>query len=297
MRHLAGRAGQDHSLVALARALAFHAVEERRHAVIIILRPALKRMVMALGALDAGTEENLSGSLHRIIAIGRGAIKIGGRIDHRTATGSEQRRGKLIVRHIAAQSALDPAMILVHARRADLLYRKPQQIAPFQRPKLRVLRPIEQRVDQLRAFIRPVVLQKRLGFLKRGQDANHVEVHAPYKGAVVAQGRGRELQLLQFVVHVPIHVIALGRVRPLEAFHIACESQQCALDVMQITHQHRCFAAPETGNQPGGADVRHFVVGTFKHNQMRHITLCAVRVMRHYTELLLPSRMLEHAAG
>ena len=105
------------------------------------------------------------------------------------------------------------------------------------------------------------------------------------------------MQLLQFVVHVPIHVIALGRVRPLEAFHIACESQQGALDVMQITHEYGRFAAPEPGDQTGGADVRHFVVGTFKHNQMRHITLRAVRVMRHHTELLLPSRMLEHAAG
>ena len=104
-------------------------------------------MVMALGALDTGAKKNLGGSFHCIIAIGRGAIKIGGRIDHRAAAGSEQREGKLIVRHIAAQSALDPSMILVHARRADLLYRKPQQIAPFQRPKLRVLRPIEQRVD------------------------------------------------------------------------------------------------------------------------------------------------------
>ena len=37
-----------------------------------------------------------------------------------------------------------------------------------------MLRLIEQRVDQLRAFVRPVVLQKRFGFLKRGEDANHV---------------------------------------------------------------------------------------------------------------------------
>ena len=105
------------------------------------------------------------------------------------------------------------------------------------------------------------------------------------------------MQLLQLFVHVPIHVIELRRVRPLETFYVACESQQRALDMMQITHQYGRFAAPETGDQPGGADVRHLVVGTFKHNQMRHITLCAVRVMRHHTELLLPSRMLEHAAG
>ena len=48
-----------------------HAREERRQAVVVVLRPALERVVVALGALQADAEEHLGRRLGAAVA-GRG---------------------------------------------------------------------------------------------------------------------------------------------------------------------------------------------------------------------------------
>src|SRR4051812_22843640 len=50
--------------------------EERRHLVILVLRPALEGMVVALRADHPDAEEDLGGLLHRRLGVARHAIEI-----------------------------------------------------------------------------------------------------------------------------------------------------------------------------------------------------------------------------
>ena len=160
-----------------------------------------------------------------------------------------------------------------------------------------MLRPVQQVLNQLCAFVRCGIIHKYRGFLDGRQGADHIQVHPADKRGIVTQGRRRKLQLLQLVIDVTIHVILLRQVGPPETIHIARKCQQRAFDEMQVTHEHSRLAAPKTRHQTGGADVRHLVVGAFKNRQVSDVTLCAVRIMRQHTELLLPRGMFEHAAG
>ena len=51
--------------------------KERRHLVILILRPALEGMVVALRAHHANAQEDLRGLLHGGLGIARHAVEIG----------------------------------------------------------------------------------------------------------------------------------------------------------------------------------------------------------------------------
>ena len=102
------------------RLLPLHAVEERRHAVVVVLRPALERMVVALGTLQASAKEHLRDRLDAVVGVGRRAIEVGRRVLERAALCDEQLAGELVVGHVAREGPLEPAVILVHAVAADL---------------------------------------------------------------------------------------------------------------------------------------------------------------------------------
>ena len=102
-------------------------------------------MVMALGARSGCKKSGRKFPPHH--HVGRGAIKIGGRIDHRTATGGEQRGGNRshnLLQLKRPSGGVTGASTPLLPAAADRRHNA----------KLRVLRPIERRVDQLRAFIR-----------------------------------------------------------------------------------------------------------------------------------------------
>ena len=71
---------------------ALHALEECADAVVIVLRPALEGMVVALGALNADAQEQLRGHLGTVVRVGRRPIVAGRWIAERAAVGRQQRR-------------------------------------------------------------------------------------------------------------------------------------------------------------------------------------------------------------
>src|ERR1019366_1385931 len=63
--------------------------EERSHAVVIVLRPALERMVMAFGALHADAKEELGGRFRQAGGIARDSIIIRRRVGESAAAGGD----------------------------------------------------------------------------------------------------------------------------------------------------------------------------------------------------------------
>ena len=66
-------------------------MEDGRQAVVIVLRPAIERMVMAIGAPQAGAEEQLADKLGLLARAAGRAMEVGRANRVRVAGGQEQR--------------------------------------------------------------------------------------------------------------------------------------------------------------------------------------------------------------
>src|SRR5438105_2879155 len=123
LRDLARFRNEDHLFVGLRPRFAADAGERRADAVVVVLRPALERMVVTLRALDADAEEQLGGRLGGVLRVAAGPPVVGGRIAECAAAGGEQLAGKLVERFVATDRFVNPQAELLHAARVELLAR------------------------------------------------------------------------------------------------------------------------------------------------------------------------------
>src|SRR5262249_44284770 len=133
--------------------LAADADKRRPDAVVIVLRPALEGMVVALGALNADPEEELGRRFGGVLRIAAGAPVIGGRIVIGATAGGEQLPGELIEGLVIADALVQPEPELLHAGWIELLRVGAQNVAGHQRPERRVVVGIDERVNQLIALV------------------------------------------------------------------------------------------------------------------------------------------------
>ena len=131
----------DHFLARITARLAADRGEEGAEAVVILLAPFLKRMMVALGALHAGAEEQLRGILHLRLHGLHLAIPCGGGVLAHVPGGGEYGAGKLIVTYVLVQAIADPAVegvVTSHGGGAAALVA--QERAPFVGKIIRVIR-------------------------------------------------------------------------------------------------------------------------------------------------------------
>ena len=139
LRHLARVI--DDFLARITARLAADRGEEGAEAVVILLAPFLKRMMVALGALHAGAEEQLRGVLHLRLHGLHLAIPCGGGVLAHVPGGGEYGAGKLIVTYVLVQAIADPAVegvVTSHGGVAASLVA--QERAPFVGKIIRVIR-------------------------------------------------------------------------------------------------------------------------------------------------------------
>src|SRR5262245_15213178 len=86
MPHIAATAVIDDHLAIVLTRFAAHLSEKRREAVVIVHRPAIERMVVALGTLRADTAEDLGDILGRLEGVALDVEISGRRIFERSAT-------------------------------------------------------------------------------------------------------------------------------------------------------------------------------------------------------------------
>src|SRR5205807_6100701 len=72
--------------------------EEGGEAVVVVLRPALERVVVALGALEADAEEDLGGGLGAGLRVAQGAVVVGRGPGVGAAPAGDQLAGELVER-------------------------------------------------------------------------------------------------------------------------------------------------------------------------------------------------------
>ena len=88
-----------------ASGFGLHPGEPRGHAVVVVLRPALERVVVALRALHPHAEEQLGRRLGEALRVLGDAVVVGRRVGERVAAGGEQLAHDLVERRVLRRSA------------------------------------------------------------------------------------------------------------------------------------------------------------------------------------------------
>ena len=150
VRHLAAAGVEDDRLAIVLALLAADLGEERREAVVVVHRPAVERMVVALGALRANAHEHLGHVLGRLQRVALDLVEVRGRVAERAAGGAEQLPDHLVQRHVRGDLVGQPVGVEKHRLVADLVARLDhQQFGPLHGPDLGELLALQQPVDQL----------------------------------------------------------------------------------------------------------------------------------------------------
>ena len=166
MFHVAIAAIVNNGLARIFALLSSDLREKCGEAVIVVHRPAVEGMVMALRALDAHAHEHLRGvfggllhvGLHLIIA-GRGILQI-------AAGGGEQFLHDFVDRHVVQHFFLQPIVIFQRRFIAELIVARTdlQQLRKFHDPELREFLAPKQIVNQLAALGRAWIVDELLDF-------------------------------------------------------------------------------------------------------------------------------------
>ena len=130
-----------------------HPRKHVRPVVVIVLRPLVERMIVALGAAQLGSEENLRHGLGAGDGLANRAIKIRRRIEIAAAARGDQFARELVERLVLGDALANPAVERLDAFTVEQAFLGAQQIGPFERPEIGELRAFEQPVDQPGAFL------------------------------------------------------------------------------------------------------------------------------------------------
>ena len=173
--------------------------EERREAIVILLTPLFERMVVTLCALqaDAGKKlrhilELLLRFLHRTVPRDRG-------IRRYTPGSGDQFPNPLGVRRPLPQLLAKPGVKTDGAtRRGSLLAFVAQKRTPCVGEIIGVVVTGEKTIDRRIALVRIRVPKKNFRFFHGGKTSGEIERDAPKISPVIAQGRRRKTEDLQF---------------------------------------------------------------------------------------------------
>ena len=176
LANVAGMRRVDDLLFRLVALLAANLREEGGEAVVIILGPALEGVVVALGALDPHSQEELGRRLDGGLRVAADPVIVGGRVGEGRAVGGQQRADELIHRHVPLECSADPAVEHVSPLGLDQPAVGAEDVGELESPEVVELGPVEQPVDHLVAAIGLGRGEERLNLPGRGQDADRVQV-------------------------------------------------------------------------------------------------------------------------
>ena len=136
--------------------LGVHAIGECRHAVVVHLGPFIERMVMALGADDAGAQKDLNGVGQMIELVFIPLIETDAAAVPGTAFGGEQLFDELIVWCVGLQFLLHPLLVSLGRDLALGVIGQAQNISPIVEQMTRVAIAAEKCVDEFPALLRVI---------------------------------------------------------------------------------------------------------------------------------------------
>ena len=191
----------DIELALFGRDLALHAGEEADEAVVIVLRPAVEGMIMALRALHAHAGEDLRDVLRHglgvVLALRQHGVEIDRGVGEIAAFAGDLRAHELIERDIALDLIVDPLVVFISclaigAEGAVVIAAHHQGFGPLGGPQIGEFGAFEQVVDQARALVARVVLEECEIVFGLGRQTDQIEIGAAQKDLVGRNGAWAE---------------------------------------------------------------------------------------------------------
>ena len=143
-----------------------HTREDTRPIVIIILAPAIERMIVALRTLQTNAKEHLRCGLRPRHGIAQRTIIIRRRIQIRAAPRRDDFTNEHVHRLVFQQRLRDPTVKRLDALAIDGLLLRAKEVAPFQRPEFGKLRPPEQFIHEPRSLAFSRISDKGARFVR-----------------------------------------------------------------------------------------------------------------------------------
>ena len=194
--------------------LVVDAGEEAGPVVIVVLGPALEGVVVALGALELGAEEDAGGAVSADLGVAVGAPPVGRWVFEGAAAGGDDLLGELVEGFVLGDAVADPIVEDAHAVVVELALFDLEEVGPFQGPEVGELGTLEKGVDEPGALVGGGVGDEGLGVGGGRDEAEEVEPGAADEEGVAAQIGGVHAQEAQFLEDLFVDVVVRGRVAP-----------------------------------------------------------------------------------
>src|SRR5690242_21276934 len=137
--------------------LVAHSREQIGPAVVVVLCPAIRGMIVTLGALQACAEEDLRGGLGPRAGVAVWPVKVRRGTVVRAAVCGHEFADELVDGLVFRNAPPNPVMKILHTFLVERMSFDAQQVRPLQRPEIRELGPVKQLIDQARPFITSLV--------------------------------------------------------------------------------------------------------------------------------------------
>jgi hypothetical protein len=294
VQRLAGAAVEHRQLAGVLGVLVPDLAEERGEPVVVVHRPAVERVVVALGALDAGAEEHLGDVLREELRGRLGLEVVDGRVLERAARRREQFADDLVERRAGPDPVAEPLVVELEPLRADAVDGADlEQLGPLHDPDVAELLAREQRIDQLLALLRVRVGEELRALGRRGEQADEVHVHAAEERLVVAHLGRHDVELVELRVDVGVDVVERRGLRVGER-RAGPHDHRGPLGELVEPGQHERLARTGAGDDAVLRDGGGRVVVADEHGEPGHVAVGAVAVLRPHHDPLGLALRREH---
>lgn len=225
--------------------------------VVIVLGPAVERVVVALGAIEAGAEEDLGDGEGAVDGSAVGAMKVGGWMAVGAAAGGDQFAGHDIEGFVAFDAVADPAVEDDHALAVEGAFLDAQEVGPFQRPEIGELGTFKGGVDGARPFVRGRIVDEGAGFECGGWETQQIEVQTTEEEGIGDVACRQLLSGAEFREDVVVDEVGRAGTAPVEPGSVGNEGEPDGFLVIEVTDEHDGFAVLQSFDRAigQGADI------------------------------------------
>ena len=211
---------EDDTLTGVFGRLAFHLSKEGGELIVIVHRPAVEGMVVALGTLDARTHEDLGDVLGELEDVFFHLEKVGGGIVEGSAFCAKKFDDEFIERHVAGDALAEPFVVVERGFIGDAVAAlidsaDLHELGPFHNPHFGEFFAGEQVVDEVIALVGAGVSDEIFPLLQSGREADDIKEGTAEEGFIGGEARWDDTEFVELLGDVGVDVVKGFVFRPL----------------------------------------------------------------------------------
>ena len=269
--------------------------EECGEAEVFVLRPDIERVVVAAGATDTHTEENLSDALSTLERVADGTEEVRRRVFVCASASRKDFFREFVQRPIRLEPVFYPAIVNLHALAIERFLLVAQQVRPLHRPEFGKLLLAQKMIDKGFALVRVAIGEKRPHTFRRRGDATRIEVRAANERGIRRQFGWLQPQFLQLLRNECIEALAGAEDGKIRRTRIGNEREPHGNLLRKVAYQHDGFAVLEFHDFAARLHIHNADICRFVRGERSHIALRAIGEMGHNRQCHAVGRRDQHA--